>query len=46
MVEEPIFLPLDEAKSESGPDLQDLMQAYADAIAKHIRAYPDHLSRV
>ena len=46
MVEEPIFVPLSGEAGESGPDLQELMQAYADAIAAHIRAYPDHLSRI
>ncbi len=31
---------------DPAPETSALVQGYADAIAKHIRAYPDHLSRV
>jgi lauroyl/myristoyl acyltransferase len=33
-------------ESEPAPDLESLMQKYADGIAEHVHEYPDHLSRI
>ena len=40
----PIYSPVD--ADATAPELGELMQAYADAVSDHIRAHPDHLSRV
>jgi len=38
--------PVDRAEADDDPLLAAILQRYADGIAEHVRAHPDHLSRI
>ncbi|MBN2446723.1 MAG: lysophospholipid acyltransferase family protein [Phycisphaerae bacterium] len=46
MIGSPLYVHGERDENGNVPELNDLVQRYADAVAAHIRAYPDHLSRV
>jgi len=46
IVNPPLHVPAEDARGESPDLIGQLMQAYADGIAAHVREHPDHISRV
>lgn len=46
IVKPPFYVPVGDTAGEDPELVRRIMQAYADGIAAHVRAYPDHISRV
>jgi len=46
IVTPPLFDPAAESTAESGAQIDEIMQKYANGIEAHVREHPDHLSRI
>ena len=46
IVKPPLYVPKDRQRGENPELIQQLMQSYADGIEAHVRAHPDHISRI
>ncbi len=46
IVKPPLYIPAENDPGETPERIAQLMQAYADGIAAHVREHPDHISRV